>query len=351
LVAREEIRAAQRRSQGRATLHEIARRAGVSATTVSNVVNGKFEMMAAETRAEIERLIIEMNYRPSAAGRRLRLNRNHAIGLLVIDESPAFLADPFNTNIIAGLGNHLNRNGFSLIVNGVAPDRLDEAVVLGRHDTDAFCVIPSGTPRQRREVLEALANVHQPLVVIQDGVPEWLTDGASIRQDDEAGGRLIAERVLARGARRLVMLVPRRPWPAMARREAGVRAVLEGFCAELEVIGTRSEEIEDCEAALAAFVAAHGLPDAVLGGNDQMAIAALLWLQAEGHAVPADVLVTGFNGFEFRRYARPALTSIRSPALALGERAGALLIERVELGHFPVAEVVLPVQFVDGDST
>jgi LacI family transcriptional regulator len=344
------MRSARRRPEGRATLHEIARRAGVSATTVSNVVNGKFQMMAPETRAQIEQLIVEMNYRPSAAGRRLRLNRNHAIGLLVIDESPAFLADPFNTNIIAGLGNHLNRNGFSLIVNGVAPDRLEEAVLLGRHDTDALCVIPSGTPRQRREVLRALGKARQPLVVVQDGVPPWLADAASIRQDDEAGGRRIAERVLARGARRLVMLVPRRPWPAMARREAGVRAVLEGSSAELEVIATRSEEIEDCEAALAAFVAAHGMPDAVLGGNDQMAIAALLWLQADGHTVPADVLVTGFNGFEFRRYARPALTSIRSPALALGERAGALLIERVETGHFPVTEIVLPVELIEGES-
>ncbi len=318
---------------------------------MSNVVNGKFEMMAAETRAQIERLISEMNYRPYAAGRRLRLNRNNAIGLLVIDASPAFLADPFNTNIIAGLSNHLNRNGFSLIVNGVAPGRLADAVLLGKHDTDALCVIPSGSPRERAAALAALADARQPVLVVQDRPPRSLADAASIRQDDAAGGRLIAGRLLERGARRLVLLVPRQQWPAMAERQRGVAAAVAAAPgAALEVVRTAGEGIEDTQAALAAWVAANGLPDAVLGGNDQMGIAALLWLQARGHQVPAEVKVTGFNGFAFRRYASPTLTSIHSPALALGERAGALLLERVASGAFGMAEVVLPVELLAGDS-
>lgn len=335
---------------GPATLHKIARAAGVSATTVSNVVNGKHALMSPATRARVERLIAETNYRPHAAGRQLRLNRSHAIGLLVIDEAPAFLADPMNTNIIAGLGNHLNRNGFSLIVNGVAPGRLDDAVLLCRNDTDALCVIASGAPRQRARALSALAKTGRPLLVVQDRAPPGLADAAAIRQDDETGGRLIAERVLARGARRLVLLVPSRQWPAMALRERGIAAAIAGSAGKLAVITTASEGIEDTETALAAWIAEHGLPDAVLGGNDQMGIAALLWLQGRGLEVPRDVLVTGFNGFEFRRYARPTLTSVRSPALALGERAGALLLERVSTGRFSTPELVLPVELIPGES-
>lgn len=335
----------------RATLHEIAAVAGVSATTVSNVVNGKFEMMAAETRAQIERLITEMNYRPHAAGRRLRLNRNNAIGLLVVDASPAFLADPMNSNIIAGLGNHLNRNGFGLSVNGVSPGRLDEAVLLGKHDTDALCVIPSGTARERAATLSALAAARQPVLVVQDRPPERLGDAASIRQDDAAGGRMLAERLLARGARRLVLLLPVQQWPAMAEREHGIAETVAGVPgATLAVLRTAGEGIEETQAALADWVGGHGIPDAVMGGNDQMAIAALQWLQARGHAVPGDVKVTGFNGFSFRRYASPTLTSIHSPALALGERAGEMLLERVATGAFSAEEVVLPVELLAGES-
>ena len=344
-------RAERQRSPDRATLHEIAVAAGVSATTVSNVVNGKFEMMAAETRAQIERLITEMNYRPHAAGRRLRLNQNNTIGLLVIDASPAFLADPFNTNIIAGLSNHLNRNGFSLVVNGVAPGQLDEAVLLGRHDTDALCAIASGSPCERAAALSSLASSRQPVLVVQDRPPTGLPDAASIRQDDAAGGRLIAGRLIERGACRLVLLMPEQLWPAMVARERGIIAAAAATpAATLTVVRTAGEGIEETQAALAGWVAENGLPDAVLGGNDQMGIAAMLWLQAQGHDVPGDVKVTGFNGFAFRRYAIPTLTSIHSPALALGERAGDMLLERVATGAFSAAEVVLPVELLAGES-
>jgi len=74
------------------------------------------------------------------------------------------------------------------------------------------------------------------------------------------------------------------------------------------------------------------------------------WLQARGHAVPGDVKVTGFNGLAFRRYASPTLTSIHSPALALGERAGEMLLERVATGAFSASEVVLPVELLPGES-
>jgi LacI family transcriptional regulator len=332
-------------------LQEIAAAAGVSATTVSNVVNGKFELMAAETRAQIERLITEMNYRPHAAGRRLRLNQNNAIGLLVIDASPAFLADPMISYMIAGLGNHLNRNGFSLTINGVAPGRLDEAVLLGKHDTDALCVIASGLPHERAAVLSSLISARQPVLVVQDRPVERLADVASIRQDDAAGGRMLAERLLARGARRLVLLLPLQQWPAMSERKRGIAEAVAGVPgATLAVLRTAGESIEETQAALVDWVAGHGIPDAVMGGNDQMGIAALLWLQARGHAVPGDVKVTGFNGFAFRRYASPMLTSIHSPALVLGERAGALLLERVATGAFSAAEVVLPVELLPGES-
>jgi LacI family transcriptional regulator len=199
--------------------------------------------------------------------------------------------------------------------------------------------------------MAALVDARQPVVVVQDQPPRSLPDAASIRQDDAAGGRLIAERLIARGARRLLLLVPRQQWPAMVERERGVAAAVARHAgAALAVVRSASEGIEDTQAALASWVEPNGLPDAVLGGNDQMGIAALLWLQEQGRDVPGDVKVTGFNGFAFRRYVRPTLTSVHSPALALGERAGALLLERIETGAFTAAEVVMPVELLPGKS-
>ena len=71
---------------------------------------------------------------------------------------------------------------------------------------------------------------------------------------------------------------------------------------------------------------------------------------ARGHRIPEDVRIVGFNGFEAHRYSRPRLTTVISPAYAIGEQAGEAMLGRLATGAFEVAEYVLPVIF-DPNST
>ena len=91
--------------------------------------------------------------------------------------------------------------------------------------------------------------------------------------------------------------------------------------------------------------------DAVMAGNDQMGIAAVRLLQDRGIGAPDRVAVTGFNAFEFRRFARPVLTSVESPAYDMGSRAGEELLDRLTVGRFRSTEVVLPTMFQRGETT
>lgn len=336
----------------RVTLQAIANAAGVSTTTVSNVVNGKFGMMAPETREMIERLIKEMNYRPNATGRSLRLARRQAIGLMIIDNSPTFLADPFTTYIAAGLSNGLNRNGFGLLVTGLPQSGLKDALLLRHDQTDALCVMPSGTPAERAELYEELETASQPLLVFQDRAPRGVPDCASVRQDDFQGGRMLAERLIARGAKRLTMLVPSRSWPAMTERRRGVRTAIAaaGDGITLRVVRCGSESQADTQAALAREVARSGVPDVILGGNDRMGVAALDWAVRQGLKVPGDLMITGFNAFEFWQHTTPTLTTVRSPAYEIGERGAELLLARLADGRFSRRETVLEVALQAGGS-
>lgn len=339
-----------RRERLRTTLGAVARAAGVSPATVSNVVNGKFDMMSARTRHLIQRLIDDMNYRPHVAARSLRLALRHTIGLVIVDPSPSFLADPFNAQIAAGLGNHLNRNGFGLLINGGPATGLGDGFVIRNRATDALCLIPSGSEEERRAVYRIVAGAAQPVLVLQDRPPSRLTDIAWVLQDDAQGGLLLGERLLANGARRLVMVVPERPWPAMLARERGVREALASVGGgSLVIVRTKDEGLAATQHALARHIAAAGLPDAILGGNDQMAIAILKWLSTAGHRVPADVMVTGFNAL-FDQYSTPTLTTVRSPAYEMGEQGAALLLDRLDRGRFARRETILGVSLLAGDS-
>ena len=97
-----------------ATLEAVANHARVSMMTVSNVVNGRFGMMSAQTRARVENAIAKLGYRRRSDGLSLRGSQRFAIAMVIVDPSPAFLADPFITNIVAGLSNGLAAQGYNL---------------------------------------------------------------------------------------------------------------------------------------------------------------------------------------------------------------------------------------------
>jgi LacI family transcriptional regulator len=339
-------------NKARATLSEIASAAKVSVTTASNVANGRLELMSAATRERVEAIMRELNYRPNEGARGLRLSQRRVIGLIVVDDSPRFLADPMNTNILAGFSNYLSVNGFGLLLAGIPLATIDDAHLLRRDQTDALCVIPSGTEAERRRLYLRLKDTGQPILIFQDDAPSFLSDALSVRQNDRYAGELIAARVIERGARHLVLLTPSQQWPAMAERQDGICAGIKASKAKirLEIVVCGSESIADTQLAIGRYVDREGLPDVFMGGNDQMAIAALTWALDRHLSIPADLKITGFNGFEFAQYIRPRLTTISSPAYEIGKRGAALLLKRLSVGVFDQPRIVLNTALQVGES-
>lgn len=337
---------------GTVTLRDVAREAGVSSMTVSNVVRGKFGSMSDGTRARVVEAIAALGYRPHSAARHLKLARRFSVGMLVVDESPRFLADPFITELVAGLSNHLGEQGYDIVLQGMRSDQLRRSTLIQNVRTDGLCVLLSGGRGERVAALEVLHRLRQPMVLFQETVANAGADMCSVRQDDREGGRMLASLLLGGGDRELVMMIPELKWPAIGERVAGVREAIagSGTDARLTIVPT-ANGFEDMQAAVAAHIETHGVPDAVLAGNDQIGFAVTKYLTARGLAVPEDVRVTGFNAFEFWRYSDVMLTTVRSPAYQLGERGGAEILARLEEGAFPDRDVVLPVELCLGRTT
>jgi LacI family transcriptional regulator len=167
------------------------------------------------------------------------------------------------------------------------------------------------------------------------------------------GGRLLGEHVLERGARRLLMLVPDQEWPSIEERRTGVieaMSALDG-AATLQILHCGDEGLVATRTALLDYLRQAGPPDAILAGNDQMGIAGLQTLKAAGLVVPRDVMVTGFNGFDFRDYSEPLLTTVRSAAYDMGAAAADVLLRRLQTGEFERQSLRLPVHLLSGEST
>lgn len=338
------------KKSSRPTLADVAREAEVSVMTVSNFVRGK--TIRVGTRRRVEGAIARLNYRPNLSARSLRLSAAHSVGLVIADNDPAFLNDPFISRLVSGLSNFLSSLDYTLDIQGVLPERFENAKILNKIGNDALCAILCGPKELRRVHMANLQRLGQPIAVFQEVFQSSGSNVAIIRQDDLAGGRLIAQHLLENRLRSVVFVRPALDWCAIEQREKGLRSIFENAESpiDLKTLITSSEKFDDVQMLVREYLAKM-TPDAIVAATDSMAVAALKACDLAGIRVPEDVMIAGFNGFDVWRYTKPTLTTIMSPAYEMGKLAGELLIERLRSGRFRKRSIVLPISLQIGEST
>ena len=339
-----------RRRSAQVLMSDVARKAGISLMTVSNVINGRFDQMSETTRARVENAVSALNYKPHSGARNLRRAERLSVGLLLVDNDPMYLAHPGHAYVVSGLSSYLNEHGYSLTVQGIKPDGIEEALALKKIDVDALCVIHSGQRKRRLATVQKLYSTPYPCVVIHERtVPQQ--DVCCIRADDFQGGYLLASHLIERGCRNLLMVQPESIWASMEERVRGVKAATRKAGVGCSLIRCGTSRLEEAHGSLNGYFARSPLPDGIVACHDQMGIAVLTFLKGRSIDVPGRVKVTGFNGFELWKYSDPLLTTIRVPADDLGRTAGEQLIRRLTEGAFSTSRIALPVEFVRGLST
>lgn len=322
--------------------------------TVSNFINGRFEYMSSETQGRVAEAVKALSYRPDTSARGLRRAKLLSIGMIIVDESPHYLADGYTTQIVSGLGNHLNECGYTLQLEGVRARALDASSLIQDIRTDGLCLMLSGEGAIRRNQMAILKRLTQPLVIFLESIASSGVDACCVMASDREGGRLLAQHLLERGVRRTVMLMPTlNYWKAMYARYEGARSVFaaSGLAESLTLLDCGDGSVAATQAALAEEIDRIGIPDAVMGVNDQLGIAALNLFRSRNIEVPERVRVTGFNAFEFREFSRPVLTSVRSPGYEMGQSGGRELIGRLQDGAFSRKRIRLPVRILPGETT
>jgi LacI family transcriptional regulator len=333
------------------TLADVSRDAGVSVMTVSNVVRGKTQLVKLETRRRVEESIARLNYRPNLSARSLRLSENRSVGIVIADTDPAFLTDPFISRLVSGLSNYLSGLDYTLDVQGVAPERFENATILKKSGNDALCAILCGPKELRRRHFDYLQRLGPPLIVFQEVFQSRSPNVALVHQDDLAGGALLARHLLKKRVRSIVFVRPMLDWCAIEQREKGLRAVLskEAKGVDVKTLLVPSEGFDDVAQIVKEYLTTR-IPDAIVAATDSMAGAVLSACEAHGARVPQDIAVTGFNGFDVWRYTRPSLTTVMSPAYEMGRYAGELLLERLRRREFSKRSATFPVSLHEGGS-
>lgn len=331
------------------SLKDVAKLANVSVMTVSNVINGRMARVGDEVAARVREAIRELNYRPQRSGRSLRLQKEFALGLTVLHPDRRFLDDPYITQVAAGMSNYLATIGYSLMVNGLRNLEALDTLMERSFGYDGFAVMVSGEREQRVQVYKKLAQLKLPMVVIQDAPPSDLPEVSSVCQDDGVGAGMLVERLISKRAKRILFAASRQVWPAMERRAAAAVAAA-GKRAHIDHLSCSEDDFELSIRQIEAWLRSHPNTDAVMGGNDQLGLAAMQAAERCGLSVPAELMVTGYNAFLFQKFSKPTLCSVSSPAYEIGQEVSKMLIDLINGDGGEAQHLLMPVSIVEGGS-
>lgn len=314
------------------TILDVARRANVSAATVSRVLSQP-ELVREATRDQVMRVVRELGYEPNLAARSLRTLRSSKLLLTVPD-----ISNPFFSNVIRGAEQAAREAGYAVVLGDTGHDPAAEdqyAGMLRRREVDGLVFLGHRLPEALQAEV-ALRPGQAPIVNACEYSPGLGV--SSVHIDNAAAAEEAVQHLLAHGHRAIGAITGPLDSPLSRERLDGVRRALSnaGHLSSLAV-GTGDFSVEaglrEAQRQLEQAVTA------IFCFSDEMAIGALEAVRERGLACPGDVSVMGFDDIRLARYMTPPLTTIAQPSAEIGRRAVELLL-RTLAGELQQLEVI-----------
>lgn len=334
----------QKRTLRQPSIKDIARLARVSHPTVSRALQNS-PLVNAQTAAKIRKIADEAGYRASAVARGLVTRRTRTIGLVVTT-----VADPFASEVVCGVEQTANDNGYSVFLADSNADPVREKKVVqafAERRVDGIIVTSS---RVGALYLPLLSEMMVPIVLVNDQYPGAFVYSVMITNFE--GMRAAAEHLVQLNHRRIAYLGDEFGYQSDTERHAGYRAALDaaGIPEMPELVVRGDGKPEAAIVAMEKLLALDDPPTAVCCYNDMSALGAMRQIRARGLRVPDDISVVGFDDLFFAPFSQPPLTTVRQPMRRMGQLAMENLIKLMS-GEESVAQIKVDAELVVRGST
>lgn len=308
------------------TIYDIAKKANVSAMTVSRVINNSGRI-SDKTRLKVKQIMEEMNYVPNSMARSLVLQETKILSLLITD-----ITNPFYTTLARGAEDAAMKSGYKLLF-GNSDESLDkekeyvDMIRMARVDGVLFA--PASD--QSLEHLRALRQHDIPLVLLDREVPGFETD--MVLGDSKAGARQLMEHLLSLGHRRIALVNGSLEISTARQRMAGYKEALKlndlPYDEQLVLESSYKPLKDHSDLNKLLRLPLSERPTAIFAANNFLATGIIRFLQEAGLTVPDDMSVVCFDDLDPTSVIDPFLTVAAQPAYQFGELGIRLLIERI----------------------
>ncbi len=296
-------------------IKEVARRAGVSAATVSRTINNP-SMVDPKTAKRVWKAVEELKYYPNSQARSLVSGRSRIFGLIVSD-----ITNPFFPELIKGFEDVAIHQGYEILVNSTNYDLARMALCMRRMLERKVEGVAIMTSEMDKHLVDQLVHRNVPMVFLDVGPTG---EGISrIVVDYAMGVNEAVEHLLQLGHRKIGFISgPPALKSARIRHTAFLRSLTRyGIDEDKRLVEEGDHTVDGGLNAMTRMLASGCSPTAVLTSNDLTAIGTMRAVRRAGLSVPHDISVVGFDDIRLAEFTEPPLTTVRLSRLELGERA------------------------------
>jgi len=314
-----------------ATIKDIARYAGVSHTTVSRALHHS-PLISPQTTERIEEIAVQLSYQPSVAARSLKTNRSLVLGVIVSQ-----IADPYFSEILQGIDDVAQENGYSLFIASAEHNpRRENAIIqtMREHRVDGVILC---SPRLYAQQSQQLNSYNIPIVAINNQADEDYQ--FAIYHDDVDGCRQACQHLIDLGHTKIAYLGDATAGRTNQERLLGFRKAMQEAGKQVQEENIYLASGSSAAQGLAGaeyFLSLSEKPTAIICYNDMIAIGVLKAVRQMGLSVPQDLSVTGFDNILYSDYTQPPLTTIDQPKRFLGSEAAKMMFAQLCSNNHPV---------------
>jgi LacI family transcriptional regulator len=326
----------------RVTMQQVAAEAGVSVSTVSKVINGRYGV-SAETVDHVTGVINRLGYEVSLVARSLRNSRTNVVGVLVAD------FEPFSTEVLKGVADAIHGSGYELVAYSAGGHVEEHVGWEQRYLTRLMATLIDGAVLVTPTVTDVQAD--GPVVAVDPHTgPSSLP---AVAADNLQGARLGVEHLLELGHTRIGMVTGRPDLLSAQQREQGYRDALAaaGLPVDESLMRSGGFEPDLARAAARELLSLPEPPTAVFAANDLSALMTLEVARELGLEVPHQLSVVGFDNIPESALADPPLTTVQQPIRRMGQEATAMLLALIAGEDVARNHVTLTTSLVERAST
>lgn len=329
------------------TMQDIARKAGVSKSTVSRALNND-PRINAKTRERILKIAREMDYRPHKMARALAKKRTNIIGVM-IPKTPRSVSDPFFLEFLGGIGEETSKKGFSLILPIFERgDGRDFKEFFSQNKVDGLILTE---PEIRDKRISYLQSENIPFVF--SGNPRVEENVSWVDADNERAAFKAVSHLIEKGHRKIATIAGNDNLVAGVLRLEGYKKALKSAGIEIndDLIVSADFQEEGGYKAVERLLEKGQKFTALFAANDFMAIGAMKAIKERGLLIPEDIAVMGFDGTFLSGHVEPPLSTVQLPIKDLGKNCAEIITSIINNGARENEGILLETKLLLRDST